>query len=239
MTTNEELGGSKGGRPRSVQSQQAILDATLTLLATEGFDAMSIEAIAARAGVSKKTIYRWWNSKEALVIDAIKNMQQMKNPVIDTGSLRDDLITLFRNTLQAWSSPAARSLLLELVGLMSTRPEVFRTYYDQVLASRLQQATQLIQGAQAKGEVRQDLDATEILSLLAGPIWYYTFFNANTTSSASHRPERLIDAILQGIAGQKTPEEGGADAPPRNASSGNERIPQDTSTHEECEKQNR
>src|SRR6185312_12309336 len=101
VTTNEEAGVSKGGRPRSVQSQQAILDATLTLLAAEGFDAMSIEAIAARAGVGKKTIYRWWNSKEALVIDAIKNVQQVKNPVIDTGSLRDDLIALFRNTLQA------------------------------------------------------------------------------------------------------------------------------------------
>jgi AcrR family transcriptional regulator len=217
VTTNEALGVSKGGRPRSVQSQQAILDATLTLLTTEGFDAMSIEAIAARAGVGKKTIYRWWDSKEALVIDAIKNMQQMKNPVIDTGSLRDDLITLFRNTLQAWGSPAARSLLLELVGLMTTRPEVFWAYHDQVLASRLQQATQLIHRAQAKGEVRQDLDVTEILSLLAGPIWYYTFFNANTTSSASTRPERLIDAILQGIAGQKTPEEGDTDATPRNA----------------------
>ena len=216
MTTNEEAGVSKGGRPRSVQSQQAILDATLTLLAAEGFDAMSIEAIAARAGVGKKTIYRWWNSKEALVIDAIKNVQQVKNPVIDTGSLRDDLIALFRNTLQAWSSPDAKSLLLELAGLMTTHPEVFQAYYDQVLASRLQQATRIIQGAQAQGEVRQDLDATEILSLLTGPIWYYTFFSANTTSSAPTRPERLIDAILQGIAEQKKPEEGNVDATPRN-----------------------
>lgn len=214
MTTKDESGASKGGRPRSVQSQQAILDATLNLLATEGFETMSIESIAARAGVGKKTIYRWWSSKEALVIDAIKNMQQTKNPVVDTGSLRDDLISIFRNTLQVWSSPAARSLLLELVSLMTTRPEVFQAYYDQAIASRLQQATRLIQRAQAKGEVRQELDATEILSLLAGPIWYYMFFNASTTPSESTRPERLIDAILQGIAGQITPEEGGADTAP-------------------------
>ena len=216
MAINEELGVSKGGRPRSVQSQQAILDATITLLAAEGFEAMSIEAIAARAGVGKKTIYRWWNSKEALVIDAIKNVQQVKNPVIDTGSLRDDLIALFRNTLQVWSSPDARSLFLELVRLMATHPEVFQAYYDQVFASRLQQATQMLQGAQAQGEVRQDLDATEILSLLAGPIWYHMFFNANTTPSALTRPERLIDAILQGIAGREKPEESSVDATPRN-----------------------
>lgn len=212
MTTKkEELGASKGGRPRSAQSQQAILDATLTLLATEGFEAMSIEAIAARAGVGKKTIYRWWTSKEALVIDAIKNMQQAKNPVIDTGSLRDDLIALFRNTFQVWSRPDARRLLLELVGLMTTHPEVFQTYYDQVLAPRLQQATQVIQQAQAQREVRQDLDAIEIVSLLAGPIWYHLLFDAKSTHPAPPLPERLVDAILQGIAWQKMPEEGGAD----------------------------
>jgi AcrR family transcriptional regulator len=216
VTTKEELGASKGGRPRSVQSQQAILDATLTLLATGGFEAMSIEAIAARAGVGKKNIYRWWSSKEALVIDAIKNVQQMKNPVIDTGSLRNDLIALFRNTFQTWSSPDARRLLLELIGLMTTHPEVFQAYYDQVFASRLQQALQVIQRAQAQGEVRQDLDATEILSLLAGPIWSHLLFNANKTLSAPARPERLIDAILQGIAGQKKREEGGVNAPLRN-----------------------
>lgn len=216
MTSKEELGTSKGGRPRSVQSQQAILDATLALLATEGFEAMSIEAIAARAGVGKKTIYRWWSSKEALVIDAIKNVQQMKNPVIDTGSLRDDLIALFRNTFQTWSSPDARGLLIELVGLMTTHPEVFQAYYDQVFASRLQQAIQVIQRAQAQGDVRQDLDATEILSLLAGPIWSHLLFNMNTALSAPIRYERLIDATLQGIAGQKRLEEGGLDGTRRN-----------------------
>lgn len=178
---------------------------------------MSIEAIAARAGVGKKTIYRWWSSKEALVIDAIKNVQQVKNPVIDTGSLRDDLIALFRNTFQTWSSPDARGLLLELVGLMTTHPEVFQAYYDQVFASRLQQAIQVIQRAQAQGDVRQDLDAPEILSLLAGPIWSHLLFNMNTTLSAPIRYERLIDAILQGIAGQKKRDEGGLDGTRRNS----------------------
>lgn len=209
MVTKEESGASKGGRPRNIQSQQAILDATLTLLVTEGFENMSIEAIAAKAGVGKKTIYRWWPSKEALVIDAIKNVQQTKNPVIDTGSLRDDLIILFRNTLQTWSSHDARNLFIELIGLMTTHPEVFQAYYDLVLASRLQQATQLIQRAQAQGEVRQDLDAIEIISLLAGPIWYHLLFNSKSTSPAHSLSERLIDAVLQGIAEQKKPKEGG------------------------------
>ncbi len=213
MTTKEEFGGSKGGRPRSVQSQQAILDATLSLLATEGFDAMSIEAIAAHAGVGKKTIYRWWTSKEALVIDALKSLQQTHNPVIDTGSLREDLIVLFRNTLQVWSGPSARGLLVKLLGVMMTHPEIYQAFYDRVLAARLQQFMQVIQRAQAHGEIRQDLDANEIIGLLAGPLWYRLFFNQDSKELPPDLPERIADAALQGIAVQKKATEGDADSP--------------------------
>lgn len=217
MTTKKELGGSKGGRPRSVQSQQAILDTTLTLLATEGFEAMSIEAIAASAGVGKKTIYRWWTSKEALAIDAIKSLQQTKSPVIDTGSLREDLIVMFRNAFQIWSGPLARELMIKALGEMTTHPEVYQAFYDQVIVPRFQQFTDLIQRAQAHGEVRQDLDANDIIGLLAGPVWYHLFFDASNTSLASDLPERLVDAVLQGIAKQRKLEEGGVDAASRNA----------------------
>ena len=217
MTTKKELGGSKGGRPRSVQSQQAILDTTLTLLATEGFEAMSIEAIAASAGVGKKTIYRWWTSKEALAIDAIKSLQQTKSPVIDTGSLREDLIVMFRNAFQTWSGPLARELMIKALGEMTTHPEVYQAFYDQVIVPRFQQFTDLIQRAQAHGEVRQDLDANDIIGLLAGPVWYHLFFDASNTSLASDLPERLVDAVLQGIARQRKPEEGGEDVASRNA----------------------
>lgn len=217
MTTNEGSGASKGGRPRSVQSQQAILDATLALLATEGFEAMSIEAIATRAGVGKKTIYRWWSSKEALVIDAIKNVQQMEHLAIDTGSVRDDLLTLFRMTFRVWSRPDARSLLLELVRLTTTRPEVFQIYNERILAPRLKAAIGIIQQAQERGEVRQDLEESEMVSFLAGPIWYHLLFSPNSTPPASLSLERLVDVMLHGIVGQREPERRGENAASRNA----------------------
>jgi AcrR family transcriptional regulator len=207
VTTKEELAGSKGGRPRSIQSQRAILDATLTLLAEEGFEEMSIEAIATRAGVGKKTIYRWWTSKEALVIDAIKSMQQTRNPVIDTGSLREDLLTMGRNALQYWSGPDVRKFVLKLLAVMITHPEVYQAFYDQAVAPRFQQLRHVIQRAQARGEVRQDLDADDVIGLIAGPIWYHIFLDASGATLTSNLPERLVDAILHGIAGQRKPEE--------------------------------
>jgi AcrR family transcriptional regulator len=200
MTTKE--GAFKGGRPRSAQAQQAILDATLTFLATEGFDAMSIEAIAAAAGVGKQTIYRWWVSKEALVIDAIKSLQQTHNPVVETGSLREDFLVMARNAFQTLSEPDARGFVLNVLAMMTTYPHIYQAFYDQAIAPRFQQLAQMIRRAQARGEVRQDLDANEIIGLLASPFWYYLLFNARNMPAAPDLPERLVDAILQGIAGR-------------------------------------
>jgi AcrR family transcriptional regulator len=205
VTTKE--GAFKGGRPRSVQAQQAILDATLTFLATEGFDAMSIEAIAAAAGVGKQTIYRWWVSKEALVIDAIKSLQQTHNPVVETGSLREDFLVMARNAFQTVSEPDARGFVLNLLAMMTTHPHIYQAFYDQALAPRFEQLAQLIRRAQARGEVRQDLDANEIIGLLAGPFWYHLLFNARNMPAAPDLPERLVDAILQGLAGRVGGEE--------------------------------
>lgn len=193
-----------------MQSQQAILDATLKLLATEGFDAMSIEAIAAKAGVGKQTIYRWWPSKEALVIDTIKSWQQEQTPVIETGSLREDFLVMSRNAFQAWSGPYAKGLAMNMLGVMTTHPHIFQVFYDQAVTPRFQHLTQMIRRAQARGEVRQDLDANEIIGLLAGPLWFHLFFDTSNTPPAHDLPERLVDAVLQGIARQKKLNEGGA-----------------------------
>lgn len=207
MTVKEESRepeeGSKGGRPRSIQAQQAILDATLALLAEEGFDAMSVEAIAARAGVGKKTIYRWWSSKDELVIDAIKNLQQAHNPMGDSGSLREDLAVLFRSTIQTWSGSYARGLAVNLLGVMTTHPEVYRAFYEQVFAPRIQQFAQALQQAQERGEVRQDLDASEIIGLVAGPIWYHMFFDLSDKPLTPAQAEQLVDTIFEGIAGER------------------------------------
>src|SRR6266542_1733281 len=81
------------GRPRSEQAEQAIIEATLDLFAEQGFEGVCVEAVAARAGVGKATIYRRWPNKEELIIDAVASM---KGPVPPIGgkSVRDDLVTL-------------------------------------------------------------------------------------------------------------------------------------------------
>jgi AcrR family transcriptional regulator len=86
------------GRPRSSEADRAIIGATVALLASDGYQAMSLERVAALAQVGKKTIYRRWASKEALVCDAIRSLQS-EMPLVDTGNLRDDLVTMHHNAL--------------------------------------------------------------------------------------------------------------------------------------------
>lgn len=200
MTMKEESGASRGGRPRSQQAQQALFDAAIALLATQGFDAMSVDAIAERAGVGKQTIYRWWPSKEALVIDAIKSFQQAQSPVIDTGSLREDCLAMFKNALENWNGPYARGLALNLLGVMTTHPHVYQAFYDQVIAPRFQHLAQMIRRAQERGEIRRDIDAGEIIGLLAGPFWYHLLLDVHGIPPAPETAERLVDAVLHGIA---------------------------------------
>ena len=128
----------KVGRPRSIEAHQAILHATLELFADEGFDAMSIEAIAERAGVGKTTIYRRWDSKEELMLDAARSLQA-EFPIVDTGNLRDDMIHLLK---LVWDMISSNSLLeklyVRIIGESRANPDLFRLFYEHQLGPRLQ-----------------------------------------------------------------------------------------------------
>src|SRR5579885_2229298 len=88
------------GRPRSLQSEESILKATIDLLSEVGYQAMSIEAIASRAGVGKTTIYRWYDSKDELVLDAL-NRRCVEIEPPDTGNLRKDVQAVIKEAVRS------------------------------------------------------------------------------------------------------------------------------------------
>ena len=130
MSTAEPIGSPrKPGRPRSSEeADAAIIEATIALLAEVGYQALSLERVAALAQVGKKTIYRRWSSKEALVCDAIRSLQS-EMPLVDTGTLRDDLIAMHRNALAAVATaPIMRPLYLRLASEMNANVSVFGVF---------------------------------------------------------------------------------------------------------------
>src|ERR1019366_1796448 len=100
------------GRPRSEKARQAILEAAAELLLARGLSAVSMDAVAEQAGVSKATIYRWWPTKETLALDALYAEWAAARPSPrDTGSLRGDLLSLLRPSARLARSPPDGAVL--------------------------------------------------------------------------------------------------------------------------------
>jgi len=207
IQAQEKTHGARGvGRPRSAASHQAILDAAFELVAELGVQGASIEAIAARAGVGKTTIYRRWPSKEALVADALGQLHlQIQLP--DTGSLRADLVALLTELLQHLRQetvhPLFARMLLRVIGESQTHPEFLQILYNRVYAPRLALMGRLIQRAQARGELRPNLDPMFMGSLIAGPVLFHLLAAQIVPSpyfqSWDDLPERVVDAVLRGV----------------------------------------
>ena len=125
------------GRPRSTQSHQAILQATLALLAEVGFERMSIDAIATRAGVGKTTIYRRYKSKEELVADAIESLRE--DVIIpDTGSFWGDIEALIQSAAQITLSPLGRQTVAMIISSATSSPQFAQVYWTNYLQPRRQ-----------------------------------------------------------------------------------------------------
>jgi AcrR family transcriptional regulator len=186
------------GRPRNAQADEAILDAVLAMLAAgQSFAAISIEAVAARAGVGKATIYRRWANKEALLIDAVAAMKGPL-PVPAGESVRDDLVMLVQanRTGRARRYGAVTACLLpELL-----KDDDLRTMYQKVIEPRRDVMRQVLRRGVAAGELRADLDVELTLLMISGPSMLQNMLNWSPRLPDEGFAETLIDAVLRGAA---------------------------------------
>jgi AcrR family transcriptional regulator len=175
----------KPGRPRSAQSDRAIWQATLELLSEVGFDAMSIEAIATRAGVGKTTIYRRYSSKEELVADAIENVRE-EVLIPDTGSLQSDLEALIENAARITLSPLGRQTVAMIISSASSNPQFAQIYWTKYLQPRREAFAIVLKRAQARNEIQADLDPGLAFDLTSGIMLYALIFPPQTESWESY-----------------------------------------------------
>jgi AcrR family transcriptional regulator len=202
-TSGPEQGIRKPGRPRSAQAHKAILDATLELLAEEGFQGLSIEAVAARAGVGKTTIYRRWSSKEELVIDAISEVQ-VNLSMVETGNFRNDLMALFKTAYQGMTAnPFLGQLVGKIIGEYQNNPEIFQVFLKQLIIPRFQHFYDLVEQAKAREEIRKDIDPALVMDLVAGSLYFHWIVTRYVVPASSTPPdewvEQMIDAVMHGV----------------------------------------
>ena len=186
------------GRPRNAQVDRAIIQAVFDLLSSgQSADALSIEAVAARAGVGKATIYRRWANKEALLVDAVATM---KGPLPEPAgeSVRDDLVMLIaamRNKRMEHYGKVTMCLLPEI----AKSPEMHRIYQG-VMEPRREVMRGVLRRGVRTGELRPDLDVELTLLMLSGPTITQNMLNWNPLVADEGFAEALVDAVLRGAA---------------------------------------
>lgn len=182
---------------RNPQSHQAILDATVALLAEEGYAHMSIEAIARRAGVSKKTIYRWWSSKAAVVMEAYMTNTAQEILVPDTGSIQKDLEQLFTQVFKILTTTPAGAAMSGIMVDAQTDPAIAQLFREQFIVNRRLATRQILERGIARGELQPDCDIECAIDTLYGPMWYRLLVGHQPLNSTF--AQTLVKQVLAGI----------------------------------------
>ena len=181
-------------RPRiEGEREDEILDATLDLLLEVGYDRLTLDAVAHRAKASKATLYRRWEGKPSLVVDAMVRARQA--PVIDehdTGSLRGDLVTTFCGSHGI--GRGATGVLGSVITTLASDPEFARLFREAFIAPKLEVSRQIYARAIERGEIRPDVDVDIIAPALAGILLHRSFVLGVPPDDATI--ERVIDHII-------------------------------------------
>jgi AcrR family transcriptional regulator len=166
---------------RSETSRRSILDATLRLLSAEDMTVqkLSIEAIAREAGVGKTTIYRWWPSKAAVVVDAFMENHLLHTPVRKDVPVRQALESHLRSLIGQYAGPPGR-LVSQLIAESQYDPQARQTFLERFFYDRYYAIIELVQRGIDNGELSPDLDAELMSEMIYAPVYQHLLFG--------HRP---------------------------------------------------
>ena len=187
----------KPGRPRSEQAEQAIIEATLDLFAEQGFEGVCVEAIAARAGVGKATIYRRWPNKEELLLAAFGSL---KSPYPEPAglSVRDDLVAMVKVMCADKADPRKSRRYALLLGEGEKYPRLMARYKETVVEPRHEVLRAVIRRGMANGELRPDTDVEIVRLALMG-----TILAKEKSADGELNGDfaaRVVDELLLGLA---------------------------------------
>lgn len=189
------------GRPRSERADRAILDAALELFAESGTAGVCMEAVAARAGVGKATVYRRWPCKEDLLLDALTSL---KSPLPEPRgeSVREDLLAMLRVMCQDASDPAWVRRYTLMLGEGEKYPKVMQRYKETVVEPRRELVRSVLRRGIATGELRPDADVEMAVLMLNGAVLAAGRRDADWAPDFA---DRLVDEVLKGLAPSAPP----------------------------------
>ena len=190
--------GRKPGRPRQEGGDLAIVQATLELFVEDGYHALTVEAVAVKAGVSKATIYRRWPGKRDLVVDALATLND-DLPVITEGSTSDRILTVLRHMCTKDGSSLPGRIMPRMLSYRVSQPDFYAEYFARVVLPRRQILHAVLQYGINQGELRPDLDVELTALALIGPVMLRTL-SMGELPPDSTMPEQLLELLWPGIA---------------------------------------
>ncbi|ORT60397.1 TetR/AcrR family transcriptional regulator [Streptomyces sp. CB03238] len=191
---------------RSERSRRAIYDAALALVGEVGYAKTTIEGIAARAGVGKQTIYRWWPSKAAVLLEAFVDLGVQANEALggdadsgipDTGDLEADLKFVLRATVDEMNDPKYEAPSRALAAEGVVNPELGAQFVEQLLEPQLQLYVRRLAAAREQGQVRPGIDPRVALELFVGPLAHRWLLRTQPLSHAY--ADKLVEYALYGL----------------------------------------
>lgn len=185
------------GRPRSARVDRAILTAAVGLFAEEGLEGMSMEAVAARAGVGKAALYRRWSSKEDLVTAALGSLVA-EETLPGTGSFRGDLAALVRGFEHLIGETPLGRAFPRMVGEIWAGTPLGLRYASTVIAPRREVVARLLEQGIAQGELSPETDVPLLIDALVGTMVIRHLTAAVGKDVPRDFPEKIVALLLGG-----------------------------------------
>jgi len=193
-------GATGRGRPRSETARKAILAAARELLAaSDRVSAVTADAIAARARVSKGTIYRWWPGSAAVVMDAFLIDTNPHIPFPDTGSVREDLRLQLRTVVELFNGPTGRTIA-GLIAASQNDPRLAAAFAERFIAARRAMCREVFERGVARGELRPEIDIDIAIDALYGAL-YYRLLVSHANSEPGY-VDNLIEQLYPALAAE-------------------------------------
>jgi AcrR family transcriptional regulator len=184
------------GRPRSVEADEAILEAAVDLFAEGGLDGMTVEGVAARAGVGKATVYRRYPCKVDLVIAASRCFS-IHDDRTDTGTTRGDLRAMVDGLVEMLTTTALGRAMPRLVADRARVPELAEAHRAIVVEKRAQHRRVILRGI-ARGDLRPDIDPEAVIDAYVGPVFYRFLISDAPLDDAF--ADALVDNVLRAFS---------------------------------------
>jgi len=183
------------GRPRSDRAHRDIVRAFRELLIEEGFDRVRMEHVAARAKVSKATIYRHWASKQALALEVLLELATPHLAVPDVGDTRTELLATVLGPMRALTETDYGPVTRELLSEIARNPELGDPFRGTVVQARRDEVARVIARGVRRGDLRPDVEPEVATEMLVGPVYWRLMFGGRLDAEFA---ERIVDEVLQG-----------------------------------------